>query len=40
MTPEQQESQRERRLIECVERIGNVRRVCRCYGVARSTLYL
>jgi transposase InsO family protein len=40
MTPKQREIQRKRRLIEYAEQIGNVRKACRYYGVARSTFYL
>jgi transposase InsO family protein len=40
MTPKQREIQRKRRVIEYAEQIGNVRKACRYYGVARSTFYL
>jgi transposase InsO family protein len=40
MTPRQREIQRKRRVIEYAEQIGNVRKACRYYGVARSTFYL
>jgi transcriptional regulator of acetoin/glycerol metabolism len=40
MTPKQRETQRKKRVIEYAEQIGNVRKACRYYGVARSTFYL
>jgi len=40
MTPKQREIQRKRRVIEYAEQIGNARKACRYYGVARSTFYL
>ncbi len=40
MTPKQREIQRKSRVIEYAEEIGNVRKACRYYGVARSTFYL
>jgi len=40
MTPKQREIQRKRGVIEYAEQIGNVRKACRYYGVARSTFYL
>ncbi len=40
MTPKQRESQRKRRVIEYAEQIGNVRKACRYYDVAKSTFYL
>jgi len=37
MTPKQREIQRKRRLIEYAERVGNVRKACRYYGVAMAS---
>jgi len=40
MTNDQQEIRRKKRVIENAENIGNVRKACRYYGIARSTFYL
>ena len=40
MTPKQREIQRKRRVVASADQIGNVRKACRYYGVARSTFYL
>ena len=40
MTCEQRETHRKKRAIEYAEKIGNVRKACRYFGVARSTFYL
>jgi transposase len=39
MTHEQREILRKKRVIEYAEKIGNVRKACRYFGVARSTCY-
>jgi transposase-like protein len=39
MTNDQREIRRMKRVIEYAENIGNVRKACRTYGVARSTFY-
>ena len=40
MTHEQREIHRKRRVLEHAERMGNVNKTCRYFGVARSTFYL
>ena len=40
MTNEQREIHRKKRVLEHAERIGNVNKTCRYFGVARSTFYL
>jgi dipeptidyl aminopeptidase/acylaminoacyl peptidase len=40
MTHEQREIHRKKRVLEHAERIGNVNKTCRYFGVARSTFYL
>ncbi len=40
MTNDQREIHRKKRIIEYAERIGNVHKTCRYFGVARSTFYL
>ncbi len=40
MTPRQREIQRKRRVIDYAERIGNIRKTCRYFGVGRSSFYL
>ena len=40
MPHEQRETHRKKRAIEYAEKIGNVRKACRYFGVARSTFYL
>ncbi len=40
MTNDQREIHRKKRIIEYAERIGNVHKTCRYFGVARSTLSL
>jgi len=40
MTNEQREIHRKKRVLEHAERIGNVNKICRYFGVARSTSYL
>ena len=40
MTNEQREIHRKKRVLEHAERVGNVNKTCRYYGVARSTFYL
>jgi hypothetical protein len=37
MTHEQREIHRKKRVLEHVERTGNVHKTCRYFGVARST---
>jgi hypothetical protein len=37
MSNDQREIHRKKRIIECAERIGNVKKACRYFGVARST---
>ena len=37
MTNDQREIRRKKRVIEYAENIGNVRKACRYYGVARSS---
>ena len=39
MTHEQREIHRKKRVIEYAESIGNVRKACRYFGIARSTFY-
>ena len=40
MTKAQRDIQRKRRVLEHAERIGNIRRACRYFGVSRSAFYL
>ena len=40
MTNEQREIHRKKRVLEHAERMGNVNKTCRYFGVARSTFYL
>jgi transposase-like protein len=40
MTKAQRGILRKRRVLEHAERIGNIRRTCRYFGVSRSTFYL
>ena len=40
MTNDQREIRRKKRVIEYAENIGNVRKACRYYGIARSTYCL
>ena len=40
MTHEQREIHRKKRVLEHAERMGNVNKTCRYFGVARSTFYL
>jgi transposase len=40
MTPKQREIQRKRRVIEYAEESGNIRKICRYFGVGRSSFYL
>jgi hypothetical protein len=39
MTHKQREIHRKKRVIEYADKIGNVRKACRYFGVARSTFY-
>ena len=40
MRKAQQDILRKKRVLEHAERIGNIRRACRYYGVSRSAFYL
>ncbi len=40
MTNDQREIHRKKRVLEYAERIGNINKACRYFGVARSTFYL
>ena len=40
MTHDQREIQRKKRILEYAERIGNINKTCRYFGVATSTFYL
>ena len=40
MTHDQREIHRKKRILEYAERIGNINKTCRYFGVARSTFYL
>lgn len=40
MTHEEREIYRKKRILEHAERIGNINKTCRYFGVARSTFYL
>jgi len=40
MNREQREVQRKLRVLEHAEKIGNVRKTCRHFGIARSVFYL
>ena len=40
MTHDQREIHRKKRVLEYAERIGNIRKACPYFGVARSTFYL
>ncbi len=40
MTNDQREIHRKKRIPEYAERIGNINKTCRYFGVARSTFYL
>jgi len=40
MTNDQREIHRKKRVLEYAERIGNIKKACRYFGVARSTFYL
>jgi hypothetical protein len=38
MTHDQREIHRKKRILEYAERVGNINKTCRYFGVARSTL--
>jgi transposase InsO family protein len=40
MTHDQREIHRKKRILEYAERVGNINKTCRYFGVARSTFYL
>ncbi len=40
MTNDQREIHRKTRILEYSERVGNINKTCRYFGVARSTFYL
>jgi hypothetical protein len=40
MTRDQREIHRKKRILECADKIGNINKTCRYFGVARSTFYL
>jgi transposase InsO family protein len=40
MTNDQREIHRKKRILEYAERVGNINKTCRYFGVARSTFYL
>ena len=40
MTNDQREIHRKKRVLKYAERIGNINKACRYFGVARSTFYL
>ena len=40
MTHDQREIHRKKRILEYAERVGNINKTCRTFGVARSTFYL
>ena len=40
MTNDQREVHRKKRILEYAERVGNINKTCRYFGVARSTFYL
>ena len=40
MTHEEREIHRKKRILEHAERVGNINKTCRYFGVARSTFYL
>jgi len=40
MTHDKREIHRKKRIIEYAERIGNINKACRYFGVARSTFYV
>ena len=40
MTHEEREIHRKKRILEYAERIGNINKTCRYFGIARSTFYL
>ena len=39
MTHDQREIHRKKRVLEYAERIGNINKACRYFGVARSSFY-
>ncbi len=39
MTHDQREIRRKKRVLEYAERIGNIKKACRYFGVARSSFY-
>ena len=39
MTHDRREIHRKKRVLECAERIGNINKACRYFGVARSSFY-
>ncbi len=39
MTHDQREIRRKKRVLEYAERIGNINKACRYFGVARSSFY-
>jgi hypothetical protein len=39
MTNDQREIHRKKRVLEYAERIGNINKACRYFGVARSSFY-
>ncbi len=40
MTNDQREIRRKKRALECAEKMGNIRKACRYFGVPRSTFYV
>jgi len=40
MTKDQREIHRKKRILEYADKIGNINKTCRYFGVARSTFYL
>ncbi len=40
MTKDQREIRRKKRVLEYAERIGNINKACRYFGVARSSFYV
>ena len=40
MTEGQREIRRKKRVLEYAEKLGNINRTCRRFGIARSTFYL
>ena len=40
MSPAQREINRKKRLLEYADKIGNINKACRYFGIARSTFFL